>query len=86
MAGPYQFTHMASHQAWYASVNALFGSLRRFKADYPVVPWATFTDPEVARVGVNEEEARRAGTPFAVSPIVSDDWIVRSPTARRSGS
>jgi pyruvate/2-oxoglutarate dehydrogenase complex dihydrolipoamide dehydrogenase (E3) component/uncharacterized membrane protein YdjX (TVP38/TMEM64 family) len=57
--GPYQFTHMAAHQAWYASVNALFGSfLKRFRADYSVVPWATFTDPEVARVGLNEDEAR----------------------------
>ena len=56
--GPYQFTHMASHQAWYAAVNALFGRFRKFKVDYSVVPWATFTDPEVARVGLNE--ARRA--------------------------
>src|SRR5687767_265191 len=57
VAGPYLFTHMASHQAWYAAVNALFGSLRRFKADYRAVPWATFTDPSVARVGLSEEEA-----------------------------
>ena len=66
VAGPYQFTHMASHQAWYAVVNALFGSLRRFKADYRAVPWATFTDPQVARVGLSEEEAKRAGTPYGV--------------------
>ncbi|MCB1688870.1 MAG: FAD-dependent oxidoreductase [Halioglobus sp.] len=59
VAGPYQFTHMASHQAWYAAVNALFGRFRRFKVDYSVVPWATFTDPEVARVGLNEDEARK---------------------------
>src|SRR5262249_41878651 len=52
VAGPYQFTHTASHQAWYAAVNALFGGVRRFKADYSVIPWATFTDPEVARVGL----------------------------------
>ncbi len=58
-AGPYLFTHMASHQAWYAAVNALFGRFRRFKVDYSVVPWATFTDPEVARVGLNEDEARQ---------------------------
>ena len=58
VAGPYLFTHMASHQAWYAAVNALFGRFRRFKVDYSVVPWATFTDPEVARVGLNEDEAR----------------------------
>ena len=58
VAGPYQFTHTASHQAWYATVNALFGGLRRFRVDYAAIPWATFTDPEVARVGLNETEAR----------------------------
>jgi pyruvate/2-oxoglutarate dehydrogenase complex dihydrolipoamide dehydrogenase (E3) component/uncharacterized membrane protein YdjX (TVP38/TMEM64 family) len=58
VAGPYQFTHTASHQAWYAAVNALFSPYRRFRADYSVIPWATFTDPEVARVGLNETEAR----------------------------
>lgn len=57
VAGPYQFTHTAAHQAWYAAVNALFGRFRRFRVDYSVIPWATFTDPEVARVGLNEEEA-----------------------------
>ena len=57
VAGPYQFTHTASHMAWFASVNALFGKFRKFKVDYTVVPWATFTDPEVARVGINEQEA-----------------------------
>ncbi len=57
VAGPFQFTHTAAHQAWYASVNALFGVFRRFKADYSVIPFATFTDPEVARVGLNEQEA-----------------------------
>ena len=63
--GPYQFTHMAAHQAWYASVNALFGSfLKRFPVDYSVVPWATFTDPEVARVGLNEEDARTQGIEY----------------------
>jgi pyruvate/2-oxoglutarate dehydrogenase complex dihydrolipoamide dehydrogenase (E3) component len=67
VAGPYQFTHTAAHQAWYAAVNALFGRLRRFKADYRVVPWAIFTDPEVARVGLNESEAREKGVPYAVS-------------------
>jgi pyruvate/2-oxoglutarate dehydrogenase complex dihydrolipoamide dehydrogenase (E3) component/uncharacterized membrane protein YdjX (TVP38/TMEM64 family) len=61
VAGPYQFTHTAAHQAWYASVNALFGDLMRFKADYSVVPWTTFIDPEVARVGLNEEEASERG-------------------------
>jgi pyruvate/2-oxoglutarate dehydrogenase complex dihydrolipoamide dehydrogenase (E3) component len=58
VAGPYQFTHTAAHQAWYASVNALFGMFRRFRADYRVIPWATFIDPEIARVGLNEQEAR----------------------------
>src|SRR5437870_9677456 len=58
VAGPYQFTHTASHQAWYAAVNALFGGLTRFRPDYSVIPWATFTEPEVARVGLNETEAR----------------------------
>ncbi|MCP4696118.1 MAG: FAD-dependent oxidoreductase [Gammaproteobacteria bacterium] len=57
VAGPYQFTHTAAHQAWYAAVNALFGGLKKFKADYSVIPWATFTDPEIARVGLNEQEA-----------------------------
>ena len=61
VAGPYQFTHTASHQAWYAAVNPLFGPLKRFKADYSVIPWTTFTDPEVARVGLNEQDAERQG-------------------------
>ncbi len=61
VAGPYQFTHTASHQAWYAAVNALFSPFRRFRADYSVIPWATFTDPEVARVGLNETEAKERG-------------------------
>ena len=67
VAGPYMFTHMASHQAWYAVVNALFGRFRRFKVDYSIVPWATFTDPEVARVGLNEHEARAKNIAFEVS-------------------
>ncbi len=58
VAGPYQFTHTAAHQAWYAAVNALFGDFKKFRADYSVIPWCTFTDPEVARVGLNEAEAR----------------------------
>ena len=57
VAGPYQFTHVAAHQAWYAAVNALFGSVKKFKVDYSVIPWTTFIDPEVARVGLNEQEA-----------------------------
>jgi pyruvate/2-oxoglutarate dehydrogenase complex dihydrolipoamide dehydrogenase (E3) component len=67
VAGPYQFTHTASHQAWYAAVNALFGGLRRWRADYRVIPWATFTDPEVARVGLNETEAKARNVPHEVS-------------------
>jgi len=73
VAGPYQFTHTAAHQAWYASVNALFGSLRKFRADYSVIPWATFTDPEVARVGLNETEARERGIPYEVSVYGLDE-------------
>ncbi len=67
VAGPYQFTHVAAHQAWYASVNSLFGSLWRFKADYSVIPWATFTEPEVARVGLNEQDAQARGIPYEVT-------------------
>ncbi|HET7596190.1 MAG TPA: hypothetical protein VFK15_04605, partial [Burkholderiales bacterium] len=66
-AGPYQFTHTAAHTAWYASVNALFGAFRRFRVDFSVVPWATFTDPEVARVGLNETEAREKGVAYEVT-------------------
>ncbi len=73
VAGPFQFTHTASHQAWYASVNALFGALKRFRADYSVIPWATFTDPEVARVGLNETEAREKGIPCEVTTYGIDD-------------
>ena len=67
VAGPYQFTHTAAHQAWYASVNSLFGALWRFRADYSVIPWATFTDPEVARVGLSETEAKERNVPCEVS-------------------
>jgi pyruvate/2-oxoglutarate dehydrogenase complex dihydrolipoamide dehydrogenase (E3) component/uncharacterized membrane protein YdjX (TVP38/TMEM64 family) len=73
VAGPYQFTHTASHQAWFASVNALFGGLRRFRADYSVIPWATFTDPEVARVGLNETEARAQNIPYEVTVYGIDE-------------
>ena len=67
VAGPYQFTHTAAHQAWYAAVNALFGRFKKFRIDYSVIPWATFTDPEVARVGLNEQEATEKGIPYEVS-------------------
>jgi pyruvate/2-oxoglutarate dehydrogenase complex dihydrolipoamide dehydrogenase (E3) component len=73
VAGPYQFTHTAAHQAWYAAVNALFGRFKRFKADYSVIPWATFTDPEVARVGLSETEATEQGVPFEVTRYGIDD-------------
>ena len=73
VAGPYQFTHTASHQAWYAAVNALFGRFKMFRADYSVIPWATFTDPEVARVGLNETEAKERGIPHEVTVYGIDD-------------
>jgi pyruvate/2-oxoglutarate dehydrogenase complex dihydrolipoamide dehydrogenase (E3) component len=65
-AGPYQFTHTAAHQAWYASVNALFAPFVSFKVDYRVVPWCTFTDPEIGRVGISEEEAKEKGIDYEV--------------------
>ncbi|MCV0439358.1 MAG: FAD-dependent oxidoreductase [Hydrogenophaga sp.] len=73
VAGPYQFTHVAAHQAWYAAVNALFGDFRLFKADYRVIPWATFIDPEVARVGLNEQEAKERGIAVEVTRYGIDD-------------
>ena len=73
VAGPYQFTHTAAHQAWYAAVNALFGEWKLFKADYSVIPAATFIDPEVARVGLNEQEATAQGVPFEVTRFGLDD-------------
>jgi pyruvate/2-oxoglutarate dehydrogenase complex dihydrolipoamide dehydrogenase (E3) component len=73
VAGPYQFTHTASHTAWYAAVNALFGRFRRFRADFSVIPWATFTEPEVARVGLNETEAKEKGIACEVTTYGIDD-------------
>jgi pyruvate/2-oxoglutarate dehydrogenase complex dihydrolipoamide dehydrogenase (E3) component/uncharacterized membrane protein YdjX (TVP38/TMEM64 family) len=73
VAGPYQFTHTAAHQAWYAAVNGLFGTFKKFKADYSVIPWATFIDPEVARVGLNEQEAREKGVAHEVTRYGIDD-------------
>lgn len=72
-AGPYQFTHTASHQAWYAAVNALFGSFKTFKADYRVIPWATYTDPEVARAGLNELEAKEKNIKYEKTRYSIDD-------------
>ena len=73
VAGPYQFTHVAAHQAWFATVNALFGDFKRFKADYRVIPWATFTDPEVARVGLSEIEAKEKNIAYEVTRYELDD-------------
>ncbi len=73
VAGPYQLTHTAAHMAWYASVNALFGSIKKFKVDYSVVPAATFTDPEVARVGLNEQEAQLQNIPYEITRFGIDD-------------
>jgi pyruvate/2-oxoglutarate dehydrogenase complex dihydrolipoamide dehydrogenase (E3) component len=73
VAGPYQFTHTAAHTAWYAAVNALFGRFRRFRADFSVIPWATFTEPEVARVGLNETDAQAQGIAYEVTTYGLDD-------------
>ena len=73
VAGPYQFTHTASHMAWYCAVNALFGRFRKFRVDYSVIPWATFTDPVVARVGINETEAREKKIDHEVHVYRLDD-------------
>ncbi len=64
---PYQFIHTAAHQAWYAAVNALFGGIRKFRADYLMIPWATFIDPEVALVGLNELDAQEQGISYEIS-------------------
>ncbi len=73
VAGPYQFTHTSAHQAWHAAVNALFGQFKSFKVDYRVIPWCTFTDAEVARVGLNETEAQEQGVPFETTRYGIDD-------------
>ncbi len=73
VAGPFQFTHTAAHQAWYAAVNALFDPFKKFKADYSVIPWATFVEPEVARVGLNELEAKEKGIAYEVTTYDIDD-------------
>ncbi|MCA0212984.1 MAG: FAD-dependent oxidoreductase [Proteobacteria bacterium] len=73
VAGPFQFTHVAAHQAWYAAVNALFGGFKKFKADYSVIPWATFIDPEVARVGLNEQDAKERNIAYEVTKYGIDD-------------
>jgi len=73
VAGPYQFTHAAAHQAWYAAVNGLFGQFRRFRVEYRVMPWVTFTSPEVARVGLSEAEAQEKGVAYEVTRYGLDD-------------
>lgn len=73
VTGPYQFTHAAAHQAWYCAVNALFSPLKKFRADYRVLPWATFTDPEVARVGINEQQARAGNIAYEVTSFALDE-------------
>lgn len=73
VAGPYQFTHTASHQAWYVAVNALFGCFKKFKVDYSVIPWATFTDPEVAHVGLSEADAKAKDIPYEITKYGMDD-------------
>lgn len=73
VAGPYQFTHTAAHQAWYCAVNALFSPFKKFKVDYRVIPWCTFTDPEIAQVGLNEKAAKEKGIPYEVTRYGIDD-------------
>jgi pyruvate/2-oxoglutarate dehydrogenase complex dihydrolipoamide dehydrogenase (E3) component len=73
VAGPYQLTHAAAHQGWYCAMNALFGAVRKFRVDYSVLPWAIFTDPEVARVGLSEEEAIAQGIEYEITRYNIDD-------------
>ena len=73
VTGPFQLTHTASHQAWFCAVNALFGKLKKFKVDYTVIPWATYSDPEVASVGLNEQRAKREGIPYELTTYGIDD-------------
>ena len=73
VAGPYQFTHVGAHQAWFATVNSLFGAFKRFKVDYSVIPWATFTEPEIARVGLNETEALEQNIEYEVTQYGIDE-------------
>jgi pyruvate/2-oxoglutarate dehydrogenase complex dihydrolipoamide dehydrogenase (E3) component/uncharacterized membrane protein YdjX (TVP38/TMEM64 family) len=71
--GPYQFTHTAAHTAYFAATNALFGFLKKSKVDYSIVPWCTFTEPEVARCGLNEQEAKEKGIAYEVTRYGIDD-------------
>lgn len=73
VTGPFQLTHTAAHQAWYCAVNALFGKLKKFKVDYSVIPWATYSDPEVASVGINEQRAKKEGISYELTTYGIDD-------------
>ncbi|QPL46735.1 FAD-dependent oxidoreductase [Halomonas sp. A40-4] len=73
LAGPYQLTHAAAHQAWHAAVNALFGELKSFAVDYRFMPAVTYVQPEVARVGLNEKEAREKNIAFEVTRYAMAD-------------
>lgn len=73
VAGPYQLTHVAAHQAWYAAVNSLFGRFKKFKVDYRVIPRTTFVDPEIARVGLNEQEAKEKNIACEITRFSIDD-------------
>ena len=84
VAGPYQLTHVAAHQAWYAAINALFDPFKKFRADYRVIPAATFVEPEVARVGLNVREARdkKVAHEVTVYPIAENDRAIADGQAR----
>ena len=72
VASPYQFTHMAAHQAWYCAVNSLFKPIR-YKVNLNIVPWCTYTDPEIARVGLSEHDAKAKGIPYEITSYGVDD-------------
>ena len=69
VAGLYQLTHVAAHQAWHATVNALLGGIKKFRVSYRVIPRVTFTDPEVAQVGLSVQEADRQGVAYEVTQL-----------------
>ena len=73
VTSPYQFTHMAAHYAWYCAVNAMFSPFKKFKVDLSIIPWCTYTDPEIARVGLNEKDAKEQGIDYEVSTFPIDD-------------
>ncbi|MGB0453032.1 MAG: dihydrolipoyl dehydrogenase [Bacteriovoracaceae bacterium] len=73
VTGPFQLTHTAAHQAWYCAVNGLFGKFKKFKVDYSVIPWCTYTDPEVATVGLTENMAKEKEIPYEVTKYGIDD-------------